>query len=119
MLVPHDPMRRLIEGRWLRERTKVSPWRNLAFLGIDHLCVLVAFGAAVAFDLWRRSEGLAWGWNALVWVPAAAVIGVVQHRIGLMGHEASHFLLHPNRRWNDLLADWLCFYPVLQRLFKV
>jgi fatty acid desaturase len=33
-----------------------------------------------------------------------------------MGHEASHRLLVRNRRWNDLLADWLVFFPLLSTL---
>ncbi|HRQ88822.1 MAG TPA: fatty acid desaturase [Bacteroidia bacterium] len=101
---------------WLRETSRVSPWRNLLFLGLDHLCVWLVVGSAVAFDLWRRSEGLPWTASVPVWISAAFVVGILQHRIGLMGHEASHYLLHPDRRWNDLLADWLCFYPVFGTL---
>jgi fatty acid desaturase len=38
--------------------------------------------------------------------------GCLIHRIGLIGHEASHGLLHPDRKLNDLLSDLLCFYPL-------
>lgn len=109
-------MKRLTDGNWLRQRTRVCPWRNLAFLLLDHLCVALVIAAAIGFDFWRRGEGLAWGWSAFVWIPAAGLVGILQHRIGLMGHEASHYLLHPNRRWNDLLADLLCFFPVFGTL---
>lgn len=109
-------MKRLTDGNWLRERTRVCPWRNPGSLVLDHLCVALILAVAIGFDFWRRDEGLAWGWSSLVWLPAAALIGILQHRIGLMGHEASHHLLHPNRLWNDLLADWLCFYPVFGTL---
>ncbi len=109
-------MKRLVDGNWLREQCRVSPWRNLAFLALDYLCVLLVVGGAVGFDLWRRGAGLHWAWTLPVWIPAAGLVGILQHRIGLMGHEASHYLLHPNRRWNDLLADWLCFFPVFGTL---
>lgn len=109
-------MKRLVDGKWLREKARVSPWRNLAFLALDHLCVVLVVGGAVGFDLWRRGAGLHWGWTVPLWLPAAGLVGILQHRIALMGHEASHFLLHPNRRWNDLLADWLCFYPIFGTL---
>jgi fatty acid desaturase len=109
-------MKGLVDSKWLRERARVHPWRNLLFLGLDHLCLVVLVASAIAFDLWRRFEEWPWIANAPVWLPVALVIGVLQHRIGLMGHEASHYLLHPDRRWNDLLADWLCFFPVFGSL---
>jgi fatty acid desaturase len=109
-------MKGLVDSRWLREKARVHPWQNLLFLGLDHLCIVVLIASAIAFDLWRRVEEWPWVASAPVWIPAALLIGVLQHRIGLMGHEASHFLLHPNRRWNDLLADWLCFFPVFGSL---
>jgi fatty acid desaturase len=109
-------MKGLVDSKWLRERARVHPWRNLLFLGLDHLCIAVLVASAIAFDLWRRVEEWPWIASAPVWLPVALLIGVLQHRIGLMGHEASHYLLHPNRRWNDLLADWLCFFPVFGSL---
>jgi fatty acid desaturase len=109
-------MKGLVDSRWLRERARVHPWRNLLCLGLDHLCIAVLVASAIAFDLWRRVEEWPWIASAPVWLPVALLIGVLQHRIGLMGHEASHYLLHPNRRWNDLLADGLCFFPVFGSL---
>lgn len=109
-------MKGLVETSWLREKARVHPWWNLFFLGIDHLCIAILIASAIAFDLWRRLEEWPWLANAPVWIPVALLVGVLQHRIGLMGHEASHYLLHPNRRWNDLLADLLCFFPVFGSL---
>ncbi len=109
-------MKRLIDGKWLRAQSRVSPWQNLVYLALDYLCVVLVLSGAIAFDLWRRSAGLHWAWTLPVWLPAAGLNGILQHRMALMGHEASHFLLHPNRRWNDVLADLLCFYPVFGTL---
>lgn len=86
--------------------------KNLVWILLDHLCLVAVVGGAIVFDFWRSDEGLHWGWTAAVWGPAAVAVGAIQHRIGLMGHEASHYLLHPNRKWNDVLAELFCFYPL-------
>ena len=44
------------------------------------------------------------------------ITGVLIHRIGLLGHESSHYLLVPNRFWNDVLANLICFFPLWSSL---
>jgi len=111
-------MKPKINSQWLRERCRVDARRNLAWVLLDHLCLVAVVGGAIAFDFWRAAQGLHWGWTAAVWGPAAMAVGAIQHRIGLMGHEASHYLLHPDRKWNDVLAELLCFYPVFGTVAK-
>lgn len=111
-------MKPKINSRWLRERCRVDVRKNLTGVLLDHLCLAAAVGGAIAFDFWRTSQDLHWGWTAAVWGPATIAVGAIQHRIGLMGHEASHYLLHPDRKWNDLLAELLCFYPLFGTVAK-
>jgi fatty acid desaturase len=40
-------------------------------------------------------------------------MGVGQHRLIMLGHEASHYLLFRNRVLNDLASDWFCMFPLL------
>lgn len=108
----------LIDPKRIRTWTKVRPWRNLALLGVDYLTLALILGAAMWFAVQRPVWGLHWLWQVPVWAVAAFFVGIVQHRIGLMGHEASHYLLVPNRKWNDFLADWLVFYPLFAALIQ-
>ncbi|MCB1234544.1 MAG: fatty acid desaturase [Verrucomicrobiae bacterium] len=108
----------LLDAATVREATRVRPFANLGALAIDYLVAIVATGGAVFFQIHHRDWGLHPAWIVPVWIAAAVVNGCVQHRIGLMGHEASHHLLVPNRRWNDILAELLCFYPVFGGLMQ-
>ena len=106
------PIGRLIDSQRLREWSKVRPWRNLGWLALDYACVLIAGTFAVWFHLQRPGWGLHWSWEVPVIGAAVLMIGILQHRIALMGHEGSHYLLVPNRWWNDLLVELLIYYPL-------
>ncbi len=108
----------LIAPTALRSLAKVHPWKNLGGLFLDYLTLAVVTGAALWFHFNYESLGLHWASQIPVWAIAIFLNGCVSHRIGLMGHEASHNLLVPNRKWNDILAELLCFYPVYGSLMK-
>lgn len=63
---------------------------------------LALAGTAMA---WRNMTG---GWTLLL-VP---VMGVIQHAMLNIVHEASHQVLLPHRRWNDRVADLLTALPI-------
>jgi fatty acid desaturase len=44
---------------------------------------------------------------------AIVLVGVLQHRLAALGHEAAHGSLFRNRSWNDAVANALCFFPIL------
>jgi len=50
--------------------------------------------------------------NPLLWVAAIVFIGSRQHALGVLVHDAAHFLASPSRRWNDWLANYLAAYPL-------
>lgn len=50
--------------------------------------------------------------NYFIWWLCSLWIGFCLHRIALMGHDFSHFLVMPGVRGFDWLANILCFYPL-------
>jgi len=111
-------MKALIDSESLRVQSEVTPWRNLVFLLLDWICVFAVVAIAVGFEWNRLERGFSWGWTVPVWLFSALVLGCLQHRIGLMGHEASHNLIAKNRTTNDVLAELFCFYPVFGGLVQ-
>lgn len=69
------------------------------------MALLQTFGvvaAAVAIDRW-------WAW-----VAAFVLMGRGHCLLNILGHEAAHRLLFPNRRVNDAVGRWLLAYPSFQ-----
>ncbi len=62
-------------------------------------------GVAVSAVLWLTLPGY---WCLLL-IPA---LGVLQHALLNIVHEASHYSLLPDRRWNDRVADLLAALPI-------
>ena len=61
--------------------------------------------AAAVVDRW-------WAWLA-----AFVLMGRGHALLNILGHEAAHRLLFPNRRANDFVGRWLLAYPTLQAFF--
>ena len=106
----------MLDAHELRKWTPVSRWRNLASLLRDYAIIGVIQVAAVFalthLDNWNQSLF----WAIPIVLVTVILTGCLMHRIGLMGHESSHYLLVPNRKWNDFLADLLCFFPLWSSL---
>lgn len=101
----------LISSASVRKLTDVS-YANLFWLLLDYLTVFLVSGIAIASLFVSEKWGLHWGWVVPVWGAAMVLNGCLAHRIALMGHEASHYLLVPDRKWNDILAQLFCFFPI-------
>ena len=43
---------------------------------------------------------------------AAAIIGSRQQALGILVHDATHYLLYKNRTVNDIVSDLCCGFPV-------
>ncbi|MCX6511271.1 MAG: fatty acid desaturase [Actinobacteria bacterium] len=105
------PTDRLNEGGMaigqLRETLRQPhPWRN-------SLNVAVAWAEpALLLALvcwWTPSLPLA---AALaVWATVFLLIGRTFARLSILGHEAAHRLLFPNKKLNDFVGAWFCDYP--------
>lgn len=75
--------------------TRVSRWRGLWL-------VVHAWGA-VALIL----AATLWIGHWLAWIPAILLLGGRQLGLAILMHDAAHGLLHPNRRTNNWLGEWL------------
>ncbi len=108
----------LLDAPSLRQWTRLRPYRNLMALAVDWTCAIaLAVGVMVFFhnmDTW----GISLWWCVPVSIATFLINGCLIHRIGLMGHEASHYMLVSNRKWNDVLADLLCFFPIWSSLVQ-
>ena len=98
--------------RLLRSDTLFTPdqWRGVTRVSatrgiwlVMHAWAVVALTAAAASMAWQ------WHWLAgLAATPAAlALLGGRQLGLSILMHDAAHGLLHPNRRVNNFLGQWL------------
>lgn len=67
-------------------------------------CWGTIIGCWVICTLWPQA------WLVL---PAMLVVGSRQLGLGVLGHDAAHYLLFRDRRVNDWVAEWLCNRPLL------
>jgi fatty acid desaturase len=51
------------------------------------------------------------------WLAAFVLMGRGHCLLNILGHEAAHRLLFPNRRANDFVGRWLLAYPTFQAFF--
>jgi fatty acid desaturase len=81
----------------------LSSWRSAAVLGACYLATLAAIVGLSHLS----------GWSLLAAVPLAMlVVAAVQGHMSILLHEGAHYLLHPNRKANELLAQ-LAGMPLL------
>ena len=95
-------------------------WKRAALLDRETLTRLSRRSAArwllAAGREWAVILGVMWVcnlWpNPLLWVVSIFFIGSRQHGLGVLVHDAGHFLVSRSRRWNDGLANYLAAYPL-------
>jgi fatty acid desaturase len=86
---------------------------NWFYLVREYLFFGTVIGLAITFYHFRAGWGLGWGWNMPVTCLAVLLVGVAQHRLITLAHEASHYALFRNRLLNEVASDWLCMFPIL------
>lgn len=89
-----DPRTIFATDEW-RALTRVSRWRGIWL-------VLHGWGSValiIAVTLWIG--------HWIAWLPAIALIGGRQLGLAILMHEGAHGLLHPDRRINNWLGEWL------------
>lgn len=100
-----DPIAQRLRGRIDRERLRQlavpGPRRVLRCLALDWAVIWTGLIAVAWLDTW-------WVWSA-----AFVAIGLCQYRLFVLGHEAIHGCLHPDRRINDRIAQWTIYGPLL------
>jgi fatty acid desaturase len=88
-------------------------WTNWFYLARAYLFLALIMGTTIAFYQHQERWGLSWLWHLPVTFLAVVFVGVGQHRLVMLGHEASHYCLFRNRLLNELAADWFCMFPLL------
>jgi len=86
---------------------------NWFFLAREYAFLALVSGLTITFFWCRESWGLGWWWNVPVALLAILLMGAGQHRLIMLGHDASHYLLFRNRLLNELASDWFCMFPLL------
>ena len=81
--------------------TRVSRWRGVAL--IIHAWAVIALAAFGTAYVWQVN----WLLGAAATLPALAVIGGRQLGLAILMHDGAHGLLHPNRKMNNFLGQWL------------
>lgn len=105
-----DQQKRL--RRLLRQYRQPNNTQNLWHVGADLVTLVVVMGCGILLWTTYRDGRL----PAVICFPLVAVtivlIGAIQHRLAALGHEGSHHMLFRHRWLNELVADWLCMFPL-------
>jgi fatty acid desaturase len=104
--------RAVLSSAELAPLTRLSTARSL--LSVGHTFALIGAAIALAVLTWPSAWMLA----------SIVVIGIAQHGLFILAHEAAHYRLLPNRTANDLLGRFIgmvggvsmCTYRVTHRL---
>jgi fatty acid desaturase len=82
------------------ELSQVSAIRALGMIAFDWGLIFGSISLAVAYP------------NVLTFVAAQLIVASRQHALFLIMHEATHYLLTKNRKWNDRISNYLAAWPV-------
>jgi len=80
--------------------TAVSRWKGIAL--VIHAWAVIF--AAIAFAIWTG--------HWLAWIAAIILIGGRQLGLAILMHDAAHGHLHPKRKINNFLGQWMTGVPV-------
>ena len=83
----------------VRALSEIAPWRAARAIAEEWAGIALAIGAAHLI-----------GWAALL--PAVLFIGARQHALMVIAHDASHYRLLPDRRWNDWVGNLFLAWPM-------
>jgi len=75
--------------------TRASSWRGVWLVAHAWIVSIAAIGLA------------AWSGNPAAWLLAVILVGGRQLGLAILMHDAAHGALHPNRKVNNFLGQWL------------
>lgn len=91
----------------LQRRVKIQDYAQISTLRV--------FGN-VAFQwtlIGLALAGAVWSGHPAAYAVAMIVIVSRQHALGIIMHDATHFRLLKDRRWNNAISDLFCAFPIL------
>ncbi|MEY2551578.1 MAG: hypothetical protein QOG12_1722, partial [Verrucomicrobiota bacterium] len=92
---------RFLDPGTVKSLSVVRPWRGVVQIALEWLGIAAAIILCEAY------------WNPFLYLAAAIWIGARQGALGVMMHEAVHYRLLPNRKWNDWVGDIFTAWPIL------
>ncbi len=93
-----------LSPRLVKELSLLRPARAVGAIALDWLVIAGAIGLCVSLP------------NPVTYLVAVIVVGSRQHALGIIGHDASHFRLLPQRWLNELVGNVLLMWPLLLSL---
>lgn len=88
----------------IKEYTQLRPWISYVSITSQWAAIAATMAIAVHFS------------HFLVWLVAVIIIAGRQHALMVLGHEASHHRISPNKVVNDFVGEVFCFLPVFFNL---
>ncbi len=86
---------------------------NWFWIGLEYAILAATIALCLAANRIRLEQGWSLAWMVPVYLLAVFVIGAwVQNRLGVLVHEASHYLLFKNRVLNDVAANLFLLFPL-------
>lgn len=96
--------RSVASNELLKKYSELSRWKS------PLLCVVIyIFCIGLA---WLGSSGSGWFFAPF----SVLIIAGLQNHLSILLHEGAHFLIHPDRKTNDLVSDVFCAIPLLSLL---
>src|SRR6266436_2383396 len=100
-----EAWREALSDAEVRELLEMRDWRSWLSIAVDWGTIGIALALVARWP------------NPLTVVVALFVIGGRQLGLAVLMHEAAHRTLFRSRRWNDVVGNWLCAYPVWSDLY--
>jgi len=94
-------LERFLDAATVKALSKVKPWRGVLQVALEWLAIAGAIIICQRF------------WNPLLYILVVMWIGARQNGLAVMMHEAVHYRLLANRRWNDWMGEVFTAWPVL------
>jgi fatty acid desaturase len=85
----------------LKDYSSFNSWQTCAHIVIEWLFII---SAALCLSLW---------WNPVLYIFCVLWIGIRQHALFVLMHDATHFKLLKNKYLNDLVSDVVLAWPLL------
>lgn len=90
----------LIDPATIKMLSKITPWRGIVQIILEWLGIAAAIILCETF------------WHPLLYIATVIWIGARQNGLAVMMHEAVHYRLLPNRKWNEWVGE-ITAWPVL------
>jgi fatty acid desaturase len=94
-------LRGFIDPATLKALSKIKPWRGPAQIALEWFAIAAAIVLCKTY------------WNPFLYLAAVIWIGARQNGLGVMMHEAVHYRLFANRKWNDWVGEVFTAWPIL------